>query len=137
MLENVAALVSAKFLPYFKKWQAELESYGYVNFAKVVNAKNYGVPQNRERIFLFSIYDPERIVKYNFPEKVPLHHTLPEMLEDTVDTRYYLNPVKVNQFVQDNLPMIEKYMDESNEPIEPLPDHLREFLAKAAEKGDE
>lgn len=134
-LENVAAMVSAKFLPMFNLWQDAVRAIGYENFAQILNAKHYGVPQNRERIFLMSIRD-DVAQHYNFPEKIPLHHTLPEMLEDTVDTRYYLNPVKVNQFVQDNLPMIEKYMDESNEPIEPLPDHLREFLAKAAESSE-
>lgn len=46
LLENVAALVSQKFLPLFNKWQAELESYGYTNYAQVLNSKDYGVPQN-------------------------------------------------------------------------------------------
>lgn len=49
LLENVAALVSQKFLPLFNKWQSELASYGYSNFAEVLNAKDFGVPQNRER----------------------------------------------------------------------------------------
>ena len=51
LMENVAALVSQKFIRLFNAWQLELESYGYRNFAKVLNAKDYGVPQNRERIF--------------------------------------------------------------------------------------
>lgn len=54
-LENVKAMVSKKFLPMFNLWQQELERLGYVNFAQVLNAKHYGVPQNRERIFLVSI----------------------------------------------------------------------------------
>jgi len=49
-LENVKAMVSQKFLPMFNLWQTELERLGYANFAKVLNAKDYGVPQNRERL---------------------------------------------------------------------------------------
>lgn len=135
LMENVSAFVSQKFLTYFLKWQRELEEYGYTNFAKVLNAKNYGVPQNRERIFLFSIYDPEGKEKYHFPKQMPLHHTLQEELDDIVDTKYYLNPIKVNEFIQNNLLMITKYMDESKESIEPLPAHLREFIDKAAEES--
>lgn len=74
---------------------------------------------------------------YNFPSKMPLHHTLQEELEDVVDTKYYLNPVKVNEFVKDNLKMITKYMDESKERIEPLPAHLREFIEKASEENND
>jgi Site-specific DNA methylase len=54
MLENVAAMVSSKFLPMFNLWQHELEKYGYTNYAQVLNAKDYGVPQNRKRIFMIS-----------------------------------------------------------------------------------
>lgn len=50
LLENVAALVSEKFRPTFNAWQTELATYGYSNFAKVLNAKDYGVPQNRENL---------------------------------------------------------------------------------------
>lgn len=46
-MENVAALVSGKFIKLFNQWQLTLERLGYRNFAKVLNAKDYGVPQNR------------------------------------------------------------------------------------------
>ena len=90
LLENVAALVSKKFLPLFNKWQAELASYGYSNFAQVLNAKDYGVPQNRERIFLFSILDEEPS-KYYFPEPFKLEKRLKDVLEQNVDEKYYLS----------------------------------------------
>lgn len=54
-LENVKAMIQKKFMPMFNLWQQELERLGYANFAQVLNAKHYGVPQNRERIFLVSI----------------------------------------------------------------------------------
>jgi DNA (cytosine-5)-methyltransferase 1 len=89
LMENVAALVQAKFIKLFNKWQLELESYGYKNFAKVLNAKNYNVPQNRERIFMVSILDEN--AKFEFPQPTPLTRKLKDVLEKDVDERYYLS----------------------------------------------
>ena len=89
------ALVSAKFLPYFKKWQSELQSYGYQNFAQVLNAKDYGVPQNRERIFMISILDRE--ASYHFPEPFKLEKRLKDVLEQNVDEKYYLSDLSINR----------------------------------------
>jgi DNA (cytosine-5)-methyltransferase 1 len=93
LLENVAALVSQKFLPLFNKWQAELERYGYTNFARVLNAKDYGVPQNRERIFMISILDRE--ASYHFPEPFKLEKRLKDVLEQNVDEKYYLSDLSI------------------------------------------
>lgn len=100
LLENVAALVSQKFLPLFNKWQAELESYGYSNFAKVLNAKDYGVPQNRERVFLVSILDTD--ARYSFPPTMPLDKRLKDVLEQNVDEKYYLSDKPVKSLSRDN-----------------------------------
>ena len=89
LFENVAALVQAKFIKLFNKWQLELESYGYKNFAKVLNAKNYNVPQNRERIFMVSILDEN--AKFEFPQPMPLTRKLKDVLEKDVDEKYYLS----------------------------------------------
>lgn len=134
-LENVAAMVSAKFMPMFKMWQDEVVRLGYDNYAQLLNAKHYGIPQNRDRIFLMSIRH-DLGASYYFPEKMELAKTLPQVLDEVVDTRYYLDPVKVNKFVQDNLVMIGKYMDESNEPIEQIPQHLMDFLKKAEDEAN-
>jgi DNA-cytosine methyltransferase len=96
LLENVAALVSQKFLPLFNKWQAELERYGYTNYAQVLNAKDYGVPQNRDRIFLVSIRDQHP--KYHFPKPFPLTLKLKDVLETEVDEKYYLSDTIVKGF---------------------------------------
>jgi DNA (cytosine-5)-methyltransferase 1 len=87
-MENVAALVSQKFLPLFNKWQAELAGYGYTNFAQVLNAKDYGIPQNRERIFLVSVLGE---AWYNFPQPFKLEKRLKDVLETNVDEKYYLS----------------------------------------------
>lgn len=133
LLENVAAMVSSKFLPMFNLWREEVQKLGYNNFAEVLNAKDYGVPQNRERIFLLSIRDDGENPQYYFPNKMKLIKSLKDILEDDVDVKYYLNPNKVDQFVRDNMVMIEKYAREDDGAIEPLPDHLRKWLEEFPE----
>ena len=131
MLENVAALVSKKFISLFNKWQGELAGYGYRNFAQLMNAKRYGTPQNRNRIFLISIRDDGDDPRFHFPAPFPLATKLRDVLEDKVDTKYYLNPVKVQDFVKKNLVKIREYatkgLDEGQK-IEKLPERLRKWL---------
>lgn len=96
-LENVKAMVSGKFVGMFNLWQNELERLGYANFAQVLNSKDYGVPQNRERIFLVSIRidDACDMPKYNFPKPFPLEKRLKDVLEENVDEKYYLSDERV------------------------------------------
>ena len=96
LMENVAALVSQKFIRLFNAWQLELESYGYRNFAKVLNAKDYGVPQNRERIFMVSVLDES--ARYEFPDPMPLTIRLKDVLEKEVEERYYLSEKQITTF---------------------------------------
>lgn len=98
MMENVRAMISSKFLPYFQLWEQELASYGYNNYCKVLNAKDYGIPQNRERIFVVSILDEER--GFTFGEPFELKLRLKDMLEDKVDEKYYLDQERVNKFIE-------------------------------------
>ena len=81
LLENVKNLVSKKFKPQFDEWLDYLESLGYTNYWKVLNAKDYGVPQNRERVFVVSILGEHK--PYEFPKP-----------ETTRDIRKYLDDVK-------------------------------------------
>ena len=96
-LENVKAMVSGKFVGMFNLWQNELERLGYSQFAQVLNSKDYGVPQNRERIFLVSIRidDESNMPKFNFPKPFPLEKRLKDVLEDSVDEKYYLSDERV------------------------------------------
>ena len=104
MLENVKAMVSGKFIGMFNLWQRELENLGYVNFAKVLNAKDFGVPQNRERIFLISIRnDDNEIVKYHFPLPIPLFICLSDVLEEDVDEKYFLSDEMLARFCEKSL----------------------------------
>ena len=102
-LENVKAMVTEKFVGMFNLWQLELERLGYANFAQVLNAKDYGVPQNRERIFLVSIRMDglEGLaggVRYYFPKPFPLERRLKDVLEDNVDEKYYLSDEMLERF---------------------------------------
>ena len=89
LMENVAALVSEKFIGTFNQWQLQLERYGYTNFSQVLNAKDYGVPQNRERIFMVSVLDCEQA--FYSPAPIPLTKRLKDVLETEVDEKYYLS----------------------------------------------
>jgi DNA (cytosine-5)-methyltransferase 1 len=101
LMENVAALVSQKFIKLFNKWQHTLEGYGYINYAKVLNAKEYGVPQNRERIFMVSVRD-DLNQKFYFPQPFKLEKRLKDILEDKVDEKYYLSENQINSFQKEN-----------------------------------
>ena len=89
LMENVKNLVGRKFKAQFDKWLSYLESLGYTNYWKVLNAKDYGVPQNRERVFVVSILGDHK--PYEFPNKIPLNKCLADILEDEVDEKYYLS----------------------------------------------
>ena len=95
-LENVKAMISGKFVGMFNLWQRELLKFGYNSFPAVLNAKDYGIPQNRERIFLVSIYGNGW---FNFPQPKILELRLKDMLEEKVDEKYYLNDEKVAEFL--------------------------------------
>ena len=96
LLENVKNLVSKKFKPQFGEWLEYLEGLGYTNYWQVLNAKNYGVPQNRERVFVISILGEHK--SYEFPKPIPLDKCIADILEDEVDEKYYLSEEMQNKF---------------------------------------
>lgn len=99
--ENVAALVSEKFMPDFQKWLRKLESLGYVNRWARLNAKDYGVPQNRDRVFCLSMRR-DVAFDFRFPRPVPLECRLEDMLEDEVEERFFLKDDAVKKFLKAN-----------------------------------
>lgn len=107
-LENVKAMVSGKFVGLFNLWQLELERLGYRNFAEVLNAKDYGVPQNRERIFLVSIRDDGDLPRFFFPKPFPLERRLKDVPEENVDEKYYLSDKMIKCFQHRTEVAIEK-----------------------------
>lgn len=99
--ENVAALVSKKFMPDFQKWLAKLESLGYINRWARLNSKDYGVPQNRNRVFCLSMRK-DVAFDYQFPEAFPLQTRLEDVLDEEVSERYFLKDDAVQKFLQAN-----------------------------------
>ena len=99
--ENVAALVSQKFMPDFQKWLDKLSSLGYVSRWARLNAKNYGVPQNRDRVFCISMRQ-DVAFDYQFPEPFELKTRLEDVLEEEVSDRYFLKDDAVSKFLKAN-----------------------------------
>lgn len=98
LMENVRNLVSEKFIRDFRDWEQTVASYGYSNYWKVLNAKDYGVPQNRERVFLVSSLGES----YEFPKGFPLERRLKDVLEENVDERYCLSKKTIDGFMRHN-----------------------------------
>lgn len=97
LLENVKNLVSKKFKADFDRWLAFLESLGYSNYWQILNAKNYGIPQNRERVFCVSIRGEHK--PFKFPEKRELKLRLRDMIDEVVDEKYYLKESTIRSIV--------------------------------------
>ena len=99
--ENVAALVSKKFMLDFQKWLDKLSSLGYVSRWARLNAKNYGVPPNRDRVFCLSMRR-DVAFDYQFPEPFELTTRLEDVLEEEVSDRYFLKDDAVSKFLKAN-----------------------------------
>lgn len=102
MLENVKNLVGKKFKPQFDEWVAWLDELGYNTYWKVLNAKDYGVPQNRERVFAISIRKDIDDGKFEFPQPFDNGVRLKDVLEDNVDEKYYLTDTMIRGFIKHN-----------------------------------
>lgn len=97
LMENVPALLQSKFLPDFQKWQLLLSRLGYSSFTAVLNAADFSVPQNRERVFMVSVLDSGSA--YYFPRKIPLARRLRDVLEPSVPDSYYLSDESVSKIL--------------------------------------
>lgn len=126
LMENVKALLSRKFRPLFGEWERTVARMGYTNFVKVLNARDYGVPQNRERVFMVSILGtsspesgevavrPEGCgnnagggaqscgadPSYSFPAPLPLTRRLRDVLEADVPQKYFLSAEMLDYFAR-------------------------------------
>lgn len=96
-MENVPQVHGKKNINDFEKWLGFLESLGYTNYWQDLNAKNYGVAQNRNRCFMFSFLGN---YSYDFPKPIPLEKKLKDYLEDNVDEKYYINNEKADKLIK-------------------------------------
>ena len=102
VMENVPQVASEQNLPSFEKWLSFLREKGYSNFYNFLNAKNFGVPQNRVRCFMVSMlgkYD------FKFPKPIPLEKVINDVLEEEVEEKYIIRSEKaellINQLIKD------------------------------------
>ena len=114
--ENVKNIVGKQFRDTtFKLFEDELHEYGYNTYWKVLNAKNYGIPQNRERVYLIFIRKDLDNGQFKFPEPFDNGIRLKDILEDEVDEKFYLSDDKVQKFLsnfnQSELPVTTRNSD--------------------------
>lgn len=100
LMENVDAILNKRNLVQFQKWIMTLNEMGYVSSYAVMNAKDYGIPQNRKRCFMVSTLTKG---KFDFPKGFPLETRLKDHLEDDVDESYYLSEERIKKFEEHRL----------------------------------
>lgn len=116
-MENVSALIQKKFISGFHRWLNILENYGYYNNWDVLNASDFGVPQNRKRVFCISILrtEEEPEPRFYFPSTRPLELRLADILQEEVEDKYFLSDKMLARFC-------EKSLEEEGKTIEPSSD---------------
>lgn len=97
LMENVPQVHGKKNMDDFQDWIAFLESKGYSNYWQDLNAKNYGVAQNRNRTFMVSILGQ---AKYEFPKPIELKYVMKDYLEEEVDEKYYITNQKALDLIK-------------------------------------
>lgn len=97
LMENVPQVHGKKFIDDFNKWIKSLEDLGYKNFWQDLNAKDFGVAQNRNRTFMVSFLGD---YSFKFPEPFTLDKAIEDYLEDEVDEKYYINNEKANTLIR-------------------------------------
>ena len=108
IIENVKNLTSKRFKPQFEAILKDISDLGYTNYWKVLNSKDYGIPQNRERIFIISIRNDIAKNNFCFPPKVHLILKLKDFLQDNVDEKYYLTEQGIGRLIKKNNKLIRK-----------------------------
>lgn len=96
LFENVASILNKRNVHIFNSWLNVLSSIGYTNYWQVLNAKDYGVPQNRKRVFVVSVLNG--IKPYYFPKAIETNLRVKDILEENVDESYYLSDKYLETF---------------------------------------
>ena len=117
ILENVKNLVGKKFFEQFESWLEWLDALGYNNYWQVINATDFNIPQNRERVFVISVR--KDIDKgFKFPEPIPLTTSMMDFLEDDVDDKYFLSDAYITYAENLTEKMIERKSGIRFAPVE-------------------
>ena len=102
IIENVKNLTSKRFKKQFDSILEDLSELGYTNYWQVLNAKDYCIPQNRERVFIVSIRNDIAQSNFAFPPKQKLKIKLKDILENTVEEKYYLSDKAIGRLIRKN-----------------------------------
>jgi DNA (cytosine-5)-methyltransferase 1 len=105
LMENVDAILFEKNRKHFFQWCNRLEEFGYKNYYEVLNAKDYGIPQNRNRCFMVSILGN---YYFEFPKPIKLELCVKDMLEKEVPEKYYLSKQTIDFFISNTIKHKEK-----------------------------
>ena len=112
--ENVKNIMSAKHKHNFDKYIDTLNTLGYNSYYQVLNAKDYGIAQNRERVFTVSIRKDIDNEEFVFPEKISLKLRLRDFLDEYVDEKYYLKNEKITKIENSNFMQERKMIQEKD-----------------------
>lgn len=107
IIENVKNLTGKRFKAEFEQMLEDIKELGYNNYWKVLNAKDYGIPQNRQRVFIVSIRKDVDTERFEFPKEFNNGLKLKDFLEENVDGKYYLKNVK-DFFIKNSFDMEQK-----------------------------
>ncbi|PWJ19763.1 DNA (cytosine-5-)-methyltransferase [[Clostridium] innocuum] len=108
LMENVPDVIGRKNIKDFQQWLSVLEGLGYSNYIECLNAKNFGIPQIRNRSFMVSILGD---YFYDFPKPIPLHLHLKDLLEEEVDKSYYLNREQLRKVLSGKFEQHKRFAD--------------------------
>ena len=100
LMENVPQVHAEQNKADFDNWCNFLRSKGYINHWQDLNAKDYGIPQNRDRCFMVSILS-DNFIDFNFPKPVKLEKVMRDFLEESVDEKYYIKNEKAQKLIKD------------------------------------
>ena len=132
LMENVPQVIGEKNIADFDEWRRFLRDKGYKNYTQILNAKDFGIPQNRARCFMVSILGD---YYYEFPNPIPLTLKLKDMLEDEVDEKYYLSQRMINgmvstKFAQYKLDKVIQNKEGVSDTIVALFDHAPQCIVE-------
>ncbi len=97
LMENVPQVIGGGAIADFVQWREFLERLGYKNYYRLMNAKDYGIPQNRNRCFMISILGD---YYYTFPAARKLQYRLKDYLDRNVEEKYYLSDTTIEMFME-------------------------------------
>ena len=98
VFENVKGFLSIEKGKAYVNFLNALRDLGYHCYAEILNTKDYGIPQNRERLYIVGFLDADRYFSFRFAPKKPLKLTLGDMLEPCVDEKYFLSERAIRCF---------------------------------------